>query len=278
MAAATVRANQHLHSSIAGTYEIDEPHFRPENREKTRKRLASICSDLSRAEVMVDFGCGTGFLEELAPERFSRIIGVDVTDAMLDILRQKKIPRVELLAEAVERTSLPSGVADLVTGYSVFDHFEKPLAVLVEAARLLRPGGVIYMDLVPNSEFWKGLRRIQHNPTELDPIVTRELHEVTNHAVKMNERYGIPKDVLAAAEPHKETSDGFSVQSIRTMLSESGFTEIKIVFEWFLGESAVLHGIGQEEALVVANHLRRLSPLSDHLFKYLWFTARRSDK
>jgi predicted TPR repeat methyltransferase len=50
---------------------------------------------------MVDLGCGTGFLAELAPSRIQKIIGVDTTEQMLDVLRRKKLPRVELLVESV---------------------------------------------------------------------------------------------------------------------------------------------------------------------------------
>ena len=62
-----VVANQILHSTLAPTYEKDEPHFRPENRAKVRARLAEISDLLSPCLTMVDLGCGTGFLEELAP-------------------------------------------------------------------------------------------------------------------------------------------------------------------------------------------------------------------
>lgn len=268
-----VVANQILHSTLAPTYETDEPHFRPENRAKVKARLAEISDQLSPCLTMVDLGCGTGFLEELAPEKLTRIIGIDSTDAMLELLRKKALPRVHLLNEQVENTSLPDSISDLVTGYSVLDHFQNTNLVFLEAARLLRSGGILYMDLIPNSDFWKNLRLVKSDHEALNSIVKRELAEVINHSSKMFDQHGISPDVLSAAEPHKETRDGFLIEELEADLLKAGFTNIDIRREWFLGEATVLHGTGQSEASVIASHLKRLSPLTDHLFKYLWFTA-----
>jgi len=272
----TLDANQQLHSQLAPQYETDEPHFRPENRSKVRDRMRSVSKISGNCEVMVDLGCGTGFLEELAPEEFKVIYGVDATDAMLEILRGKNIPRVEIIRAPVEDIPLRDGIADLVTGYSVLDHFEDSKRVFGEAARLLRPDGVFYMDLIPNGEFWQGIRRIASRQKSLHPIVEREILEVASHSQKIYERYGVPQEVLAAAEPHKELTDGFFVEELAASLLASGFVDVQIHYEWFLGEATVLHGDGLNTAAIVAEHLRRLSPLSNHLFKYLWFTGRRN--
>jgi 2-polyprenyl-3-methyl-5-hydroxy-6-metoxy-1,4-benzoquinol methylase len=268
-----IAANQILHSSLASKYETDEPHFRPENRVKVMNRLSYIVQSINPCKTMVDFGCGTGFLEELAPASLTRIIGVDATEDMVNILRKKSLPNVEILIESVENTSLPDSVADVVTGYSVLDHFESTRAVFVEAARLLRPGGILYMDLIPNGDFWNELRNVSHNISEIDTIVSRELSEVAHHSSKMLDRYGIEPEVLAAAEPHKEIRDGFSLAELTQELTASGFGLVKIQREWFLGEASILHGSSESHAQIVSDHLRRLSPLTDHLFKYLWFTA-----
>lgn len=274
----TLDANQQLHSRLAKQYETDEPHFRPENRSKIRDRMSSVRKIAGDCQVMVDFGCGTGFLEELAPEEVKVIYGVDVTDAMLEILRNKKIPRVEIIRSPVEKIPLRDGIADIVTGYSVLDHFADPQSVFEEAARLLRPEGVFYMDLIPNGEFWQGIRGVDSRQNNLHPIVEREISEIAHHGQKIYERYGVPQEILAAAEPHKELTDGFFAEELTSCLYASGFTDVQIHREWFLGEAAVLHSDGLNTAAAVAAHLRRLSPLSNHLFKYLWFTGKRQLK
>lgn len=271
----TIDANQQLHSKLAMQYEADEPHFKSENREKVRVRLSEVARLTDPCRTMIDFGCGTGFLEELAPSEIEVIYGVDVTEAMLDILRNKVIPRLRIITAPVEDVPLPDRIADLVTGYSVLDHFGDPNLVFREAARLLRPGGVLYMDLLPNEEFWRGVRSIGRNRTNLSAIVEREVSEVASHGEKMFNLYGVSREVLAAAEPHKETSDGFSTESLVRDLDDSGFEEINIRLDWFLGEAVVLHRDGVNMTKAIADHLRVLTPLSSHLFKYIWFTAKR---
>ncbi len=268
-----MKANQILHSTVASRYESDEPHFRLENRSKVKQRLEDVASLAPECRVMVDMGCGTGFLEELAPAQIERVIAVDVTDEMLAILKQKQLQRIEILAAQVEQIPLPNSVADLVTGYSVLDHFESPPKVFKEASRLLKSGGVFYMDLIPNSDFWNGLRSIDQSRGPFDPIVARELSEVARHGQKMSDNYGVDFQVLAAAEPHKEKLNGFNVSDLRTDLMQAGFTDIALHREWFLGEASVFHTKGPALAEQFKLHLQKLSPLTDHLFKYLWFTA-----
>jgi hypothetical protein len=46
-----------------------------------------------------------------------------------------------------------------------------------------------------------------------------------------------------------------------------------VSFDWFLGQGAVMHGQSFADAAVVDAYLRRVSPLADHLFKYVYFHA-----
>jgi len=269
----TIKANQILHAKIATHYESDEPHFRRENKEKVRRRLSQIVARLRNCVTMVDLGCGTGFLEELAPESISRIIGVDTTPEMLKLLKDKNLARVETLLASAENTCLPDSFSDLITGYTVLDHFEDPLAVFKEASRVLRSGGIVYFDLIPNASFWNALRSLSVERLQADEIVLREVREVNSHSEKMQSQYGIPAEVLAAAEPHKEIAEGFEIARLTDNLVQAGFSQIEIHREWFLGEARVFHSFGTEYTDVVAQHLSRLSPLTDHLFKYLWLTA-----
>ncbi len=48
-----------------------------------------------------------------------------------------------------------------------------------------------------------------------------------------------------------------------------GFSSCTVRPEWFLGQGEVMHGRSFEEAARVEDYLRSVSPLADHLFKYL---------
>lgn len=273
--AAAITANQEFHTLLAPTYESDEPHNRPENKVKVKNRLLGLLSRVEQPKTVVDFGCGTGFILELLPEWINQAIGIDTTPAMLEILRSKALPRVEILERSVYDTGLLSDSSDLVTGYSVLDHFADPQASLREAHRILKPGGYLYMDLIPNGNFWTELRTLGTDASQFHPLVGREIDEVVNHAAKMFTKFGVSQELLAAAEPHKETSDGFTEPQLLEALLDTGFQHVLIHHEWFLGEGHVMHMQSASESAIIAEHLARLLPLSSHLFKYLWFEARK---
>ena len=79
---AVIRANQELHSVLAASYDATEPHFRPENIAHVEFRLKQLFTATS-ANRMLDLGCGTGFLINIAKKYVNEIDGIDVTEAMI---------------------------------------------------------------------------------------------------------------------------------------------------------------------------------------------------
>src|SRR5882762_8000916 len=78
-----IEANIAVHSKLADRYQTCEPHFRPENVAKVERRLSALVRE-TRAENLLDLGCGTGFVINIAKKYLRSITGVDVTQAMLD--------------------------------------------------------------------------------------------------------------------------------------------------------------------------------------------------
>lgn len=107
-----------------------------------------------RPKRLLEIGCGVGLLvQHLAPE-CERYVGTDISTAALDGLRQWMSTRpefatVELLHRtATELEDLPAGAFDTVVLNSVVQYFpdiDYLLTVVQEAARLLTPGGRIFL-------------------------------------------------------------------------------------------------------------------------------------
>lgn len=97
------------------------------------------------AREFIDIGTGTGRILELLGPRVGSAIGIDLSPEMLLIARSN-LDRARLRNGLVRQGDMyqlpaPSGSFDLATIHQVLHFAEKPSAVIVEAARVLRPDG-----------------------------------------------------------------------------------------------------------------------------------------
>ena len=267
-----VEANRRVHSLLASSYNETEPHFRPENRAKVLRRLTELAGIAPSRVRMLDLGCGTGFLLSLAHPLFESIDGIDATPAML--ARVDLSPgNIHLHEGVVERLPFESEAFDMVTAYSFLDHLEDHVVVLAEAHRVLKPGGVLYFDLVPNQRFWHAIESAARSDDRgIDPIVDREIHELLHHEEKLQAAFGVAPEDWRNAEPAKSAGKGFDPDVLADEVSAVGFTTT-IRHEWYLGQAAVMHGDSASSADLIDGHLRRLLPVTSSLFKYLVVTA-----
>jgi ubiquinone/menaquinone biosynthesis C-methylase UbiE len=254
---------------MADRYDAEEPHFRPENQEKVRKRLEQLRARVPGGRLL-DVGCGTGFIIHLALGVFDEIHGVDITPAMMARVRTGE-GNITLHRAPAERIPLPDASFDAASAYSFMDHVADEGAVLREVARVLKPGGVFYVDLVPNRLFWtavSGLDRARSH--EFSDIVARELAMVRDNDKKVEQQFGIAAETFRDAEPGKKQG-GIDPAAFKTVALASGFSGCEITFDWFLGQGAVMHGQSFADADVIDAYLRRAAPLTGHLYKYLMF-------
>jgi SAM-dependent methyltransferase len=109
------------------------------------------CAGGARPALVVDLGCGTGLSTRPWAGHADRVVGVEANPAMIERARASSPAAVEYLQRFADDTGLDAGAADIVTCAQSF-HWMDPVAVLPEAARLLRPGGVFAAydyDVVP---------------------------------------------------------------------------------------------------------------------------------
>ncbi len=109
------------------------------------------CAGGDRPVLVVDLGCGTGLSTRLWAGHADRVVGVEANPAMIERARASSPAEVEFVERFADDTGLDGGVADIVTCAQSF-HWMDPAAVLPEAARVLRPGGVFAAydyDVVP---------------------------------------------------------------------------------------------------------------------------------
>jgi ArsR family transcriptional regulator len=108
-----------------------------------------------RIRDLVDMGTGTGRILELLGPRVDSAVGIDLSREMLAVARAniEKASLRNCMVRQGDITQLPlaSASADAVTIHQVLHYAADPAAVVAEAARVLRPGGLLaIVDFAPH--------------------------------------------------------------------------------------------------------------------------------
>ena len=276
---AVIRANQELHTALAAAYDATEPQFRPENVAHVEKRLLDIFRATS-AKRMLDLGCGTGFLINIAKKYVARIEGVDVTEAMISRVDLSGPCEIKLHLGDTGTFAVEEGAIDVVTAYSFLHHLYDIGPTLRTAARALRSGGKFYADQEPNYYFWEAVGTLDPAGA-YNAILRREILAVTEKDDEIQRQFHVDKNIFNQAEYNKSITGGFREESLIEMLRKAGFSSVEISYYWFLGQAAVVNDQNYprdqriEMAQLFASTLKRGLPLTRHLFKYVGFVATR---
>ena len=130
---------------------------------------------------------------------------------------------------------------------------------------MLRPGGVLYVDLEPNRAFWQRDRTAsrdewRRSSATLDEIVAREVRAVLHVEDDVRDRFAIPPETFRSAEYIKSHLGGFEPSEFEADARAAGFRSCDTTHEWFLGQAVLMHGEAPADAATVEAHLRRLLP------------------
>ncbi|HUT55188.1 MAG TPA: corrinoid protein-associated methyltransferase CpaM [bacterium] len=140
---------------------------------------------------VLEIGAGTGTMALLAARKGARVLGFDVSNAMLKIARRKisdakMDDRVELWEMGVSgMDKLPSASFDLVASTLVFSELsrDEQAYALREACRVLRPGG--FLAIADEARPRTALKRLTHTALRLPLLlVTFALTQTSTKAVE----------------------------------------------------------------------------------------------
>jgi ubiquinone/menaquinone biosynthesis C-methylase UbiE len=139
--------------------------------------------DPRKSDAMLELGCGTGRLTIQISPKCKKIIGIDNSEEMLAIAKQKTqdFTNVNYLKLNVQKRKLPfqnnffdKAVAPLLT-----NHIQNIQRLFGEVARVLKPGGIFVFDNpMPDSKPFK-----MAHPNELDKLFEKGKTVYVNHSL-----------------------------------------------------------------------------------------------
>ena len=190
-------------------------------------------ASLRPGEVVVDLGSGAGFDAFLAARAVGptgRVIGVDMTDAMLERARENArkggVTNVEFRKGTIEELPVESESVDVIVSNCVINLSPEKERVFREAYRVLRPGGRLWIS---------------------DLVLEREL----------------PEAIVDRVDAYLGCVGGASLRKVYLeTIAKAGFREVRVVREASFAAAFTLDhpqvrqavtelGIGPEEALGV---------------------------
>lgn len=144
-------------------------------------KLAALVG-LRSTDRVLDVACGPGFLTRAFAARCAEAVGVDATEALLDIARANARGVANVRFESGDATELPYADRefDVAVCRAAFHHFPNPGRVLAEMARVTRPGGsVMVADFVTSSnpQFARAHNAIERlcDPTHVRALPAEQL-------------------------------------------------------------------------------------------------------
>jgi ubiquinone/menaquinone biosynthesis C-methylase UbiE len=105
---------------------------------------------------LLDIGTGTGRMLEILAPRVERALGIDQSREMLAVARvnleRAGLENGQVRLGDMYQLALPDASFDAVVIHQVLHYADRPAAVIAEAARMLRPSGILMLvDFAPHS-------------------------------------------------------------------------------------------------------------------------------
>ncbi len=110
-----------------------------------------------RGARVLDVGCGGGLLSEAMAREGARVLGLDLSPALIDIAKLHRLEStqggaildLDYRVQAVESLAdAEPGTFDAITCMEMLEHVPEPGSILEACARLLKPGGRLFVSTI----------------------------------------------------------------------------------------------------------------------------------
>lgn len=229
-------ANMVFYNEIGDRYE-EIPEILRSNKnirvqQRTREVLEKIAAQYSLNYSLLDMGCGTGFVLDMAKGIFKEAVGLDCAVNMVRVAKDKghRVCLGDIL-----HTPFASAVFDMVTASGVLHHLYDPSQMFMEAFRILKKGGVLFVDFEPNYYFQRKINpkgliyRLAEQILYAYRIILRRSASKIDKDKNKKHRKDL-KAIEEISEYHHYKMRGLKDEELKHKLDLFGFQNVQIIF------------------------------------------------
>lgn len=222
--------NSKIHNKIVKKYE--KIHIEIFN-DLEQKRITSVInyikkqiknSDSKQARVL-DIGCGTGNLTSHFKKAGFSVVSADISQKNLEFVKNKFGVETVLL-NGEDLSNIKENTFEVVSVYSVLHHIPDYLKIINEMCRVIKPGGIIYIDHEKTDSFWEEGNEIQEFYKKQRKFLlskkVKRIFDLDFYTSKirrlLNPRFQLEGDIHVFKDDHIEWTE------IKKIFNERGFT------------------------------------------------------
>jgi len=185
-------------------YDKNPSIFDPERQQEIENILSSY-----RSEKLLDVGCGTGNVLRLAAKYYKQCYGADLSYNLVNQLKKRQ-PELNLLHADSYNLPFIDNTFDVVSYYAILHHVYNFKSVLKESFRVLKKGGILYIDHDPNYFFGR-------------------IYNIY-YRVRFVYKPGFGSKLADDSEWHHTHSGGLNPLSIKAFLEKYKFSSVDLKF------------------------------------------------
>ena len=191
-------ANKLLYDNISDNYEKIDGRRSAELFHWLNNRLKHLSRDLCKESKLLDIGCGSGFVIRAAQGIFNKLYALDISENILKNVNQAVNG---VICRGADFIPLKNDSIDIVVLFAALHHFYDFNAISNVTYRVLKKGGILYIDYDLNSAFAKRFNNLLKLYRNLSRRKNKYLAE------------GIKEDIYDLSEFHSGGRDREKLES-----------------------------------------------------------------